>query len=147
MIIRDLDALATFETAASLISSMAPVRYAVRHVLDQELQRSIALRETLARQARYRAGGTGKDPAPFDDKENLGKNAKLEAASIEAPAVKRDFFGRIVEVTPESRQLSEIDGNGNPKKEAQQKVWVTFHEGLNNAVRKPLSLQEFMRGL
>jgi len=27
------------------------------------------------------------------------------------------------------------------------KVWVTFHEGYSNAVRKPITIEELMRGL
>lgn len=65
--------------------------------------------------------------------------------------VKKDFFGRVVVEKP-------LDGNGRggPKRgskaakhaaEERSKVWVTFHEGLNNAVRKPLALEEFLRGL
>jgi chromosome transmission fidelity protein 18 len=119
---------------------MAPVRYAVRHVLDQELQRSIALRDTQSRQARYRAGGAGNDTAPLVDKDKEMK-AKLEEMS-QTPAVKKDFFGRIVQA-PEPDPFAEA----RPKKVVQHKVWVTYHEGLNNAVRKPLSLQEFMRGI
>ena len=67
-----------------------------------------------------------------------------------AVAVKRDFFGRIVEVKP----LGELDANAvaetrerATKDVAGGKVWVTYHEGLNNAVRKPLSLQEFLGNL
>ncbi|KAI9167211.1 Chromosome transmission fidelity protein 18 [Paramyrothecium foliicola] len=147
----DLDALATFETAASLVSSMAPVRYAVRHVLDQELQRTIAIRENEARQARFRAGGAVDDAtsraAPLDNKEKL-KRIQEELAAKEA-AVKRDFFGRIIQA-PAPKPLEQQDGNSTERRatnEVQHKVWVTFHEGLNNAVRKPLSLQDFMRGL
>jgi chromosome transmission fidelity protein 18 len=50
------------------------------------------------------------------------------------------------------RPLAEVDGNSGQRKRAkadaaERKVWVTFHEGLNNAVRKPMSLDEFLRGL
>jgi chromosome transmission fidelity protein 18 len=138
-------------------------------VLDQELQRTIALRDAEARRARF-ASGAGKDaasssatagppaslPTPFDNKENLRKMLLEEAKA--APAIKKDFFGRVVEVRP----LAEVDGNSaerrrrgsgpngddaEPGPAAETKVWVTFHEGLNNAVRKPLSLQDFLKGM
>lgn len=146
----DLDALATYETASSLLlPSSAPTRYAVRQVLDQELQRTIAQREALARQARFHAGATSSTidavlpviPSRIN-KENLGGGKP-------AVAIKRDFFGRVVEVKP----LAELDVNAvagerkGGKKEEVNKVWVTYHEGLNNAVRKPISLQEFLGGL
>ncbi|KFH44560.1 Chromosome transmission fidelity protein-like protein [Hapsidospora chrysogenum ATCC 11550] len=142
----DLDALSTFETASSLLSSQAPTRYAVRQVLDQELQRTLAQRESQARQARFRAGGGGPAPSaplPSDDKENLRKGIIEDAKT--ATMVKRDFFGRVIEARP----LAELDGNSAERraKREERKVWVTYHEGLNNAVRKPMSLQEFLRGL
>ncbi|PNY23991.1 Chromosome transmission fidelity protein 18 [Tolypocladium capitatum] len=137
----DLDALSTFETGASLLASQAPTRYAVRQVLDQELQRTIALRETAARQARFRAGNPSHRPAPALPPTPLVSKEDAEAGAV----IKRDFFGRVVEARP----LSELDRNKEEKRarREERKVWVTFHEGLNNAVRKPISLQEFMRAL
>ncbi|KAJ6444270.1 thermotolerance protein [Purpureocillium lavendulum] len=163
----DLEALSTFETGAALLSSQAPTRYAVRQVLDQELRRTIALRETTARQARFRAGGSddGGGAGPMlpaahplslaaaaasrhsgSNKENLPDGVKAPALpALPAAIVKRDFFGRVVHVQP----LAEVDGNSGDKRARgeERKVWVTFHEGLNNAVRKPISLQEFMHAL
>lgn len=142
----DIEALACFETAANLLSSQAPTRYAVRQVLDQELRRAKVARENLARQARFQAGqgSSTQVAAPRllsltqidDDKENAAREEKL---------IKRDFFGRIIEARP----LAEVDRNiqeRNALKE-ERKVWVTFHEGLNNAVRKPITLSEFLRAL
>lgn len=59
--------------------------------------------------------------------------------------MKRDFFGRVIEARP----LSELDSNSAERraKREEHKVWVTYHEGLNNAVRKPMSLEEFLKGL
>ncbi|KZL81712.1 chromosome transmission fidelity protein 18 [Colletotrichum incanum] len=143
----DLDAFAVYETAGNLVlSSQAPTRYAVRQVLDQELQKTITLREAAARQARFKAGGSmGLEEVPVhDNKENVLK----EQARILEASVKRDFFGRIVPTRP----LGEVDGNAKRKKEqghekSDNKVWVTYHEGMNNAVRKPITLQEFLKGM
>lgn len=142
--------LSTFETAgAHVLATQIPVRYAVRQVLDQELLKTIAMREAAARKARFSAGGAGDHDEPprntfDDDKENAGQKKKLPI--IPTTLVKRDFFGRVIveKVLP----LDETSGNGAQRKGAEQrKVWVTYHEGLNNAVRKPLSLEEFLRGL
>ncbi|KAI0843076.1 hypothetical protein F5Y06DRAFT_256847 [Hypoxylon sp. FL0890] len=151
----DLDVLATFETSAAVIhGTLAPTRYAVRQVLDQELQKAKLERERSARQARFRAGNphaAAPDPTIFDDnKEN--KASKMPRLPV--LGVKKDFFGRIIENT-DARALRETDGNGRPKSKAgdessgkaETKVWVTFHEGLNNAVRKPLTLDELLKGL
>ncbi|XP_044722029.1 ATPase family associated with various cellular activities (AAA) domain-containing protein [Hirsutella rhossiliensis] len=138
----DLDALSAFETgAALLLPGKAPTRYAVRQVLDQELQRTVALREATARQARFRAGNPSR-PAMAAPPLPLGKKAKTGDAGGAVP-VKRDFFGRVVEVRP----VVEAEAEAGAAKKELRKVWVTFHEGLNNAVRKPISVEEFMRGL
>jgi chromosome transmission fidelity protein 18 len=150
---RDLDALSTYETAgAHVLATQAPTRYAVRQVLDQELQKAIALRENDARQARFRAGNASglHEDYVFDDKENArkGSGQKKTGAAVAAPVgIKRDFFGRVIAEKP----LQETHANGGHRKkpivDAGGKVWVTYHEGLNNAVRKPISLEEFLRGL
>ncbi|KAM3515224.1 hypothetical protein MY11210_001117 [Beauveria gryllotalpidicola] len=147
----DIDALSNFETGATLLSAQAPTRYAVRQVLDQELRRTVALRESHARQARFQAGaGTPSSTAAAaaakaaeemaarlhphdDDKENDGGEKHL---------VKRDFFGRVIEVRP----LTELETQAQMAQK-RRKVWVTYHEGLNNAVRKPISLAEFLKPL
>ena len=143
-----MDALSVFETGASLLlSSQAPTRFAVRQVLDQELHRTIAARENLARQARFKAGNpTSLQQLVFDNKENAAKTTTQDVVRGDS-SVKRYFFGIIINVQP----LTEVDGNSSEKRarqdEKERKVWVTYHEGLNNAVRKPISLKEFMRGL
>jgi chromosome transmission fidelity protein 18 len=153
--IRDLDVLATYETAGALALGMqAPTRYAVRQVLDQELQKTMALREAAARQARFKSGnaaGVNVDYI-FDDKENVTmktgtKNKEFFATGTGGSDVKKDFFGRVIVEKP--RPLGEGDGNAGERATAKPaiNVWVTFHEGQNNAVRKPISLQEFLRGL
>ena len=149
--------LSTFETAgAHVLAAQIPVRYAVRQVLDQELQKTIAQRETAARQARFRAGMGAAELEdqhhaallPHDDKENATGAGGQKALPIMPTIVKKDFFGRVVMEKP----LAEIDGNSGGQKKGQAAdkgenlVWVTYHEGLNNAVRKPITLEEFLRG-
>ncbi|KAI1176973.1 hypothetical protein F4777DRAFT_544124 [Nemania sp. FL0916] len=149
----DLDLLATYETSAAVLhGTQAPTRYAVRQVLDQELQKATLLRENAARQARYKAGNpTASDDYVFDDKENI---KAPEKGTVPAVAVKKDFFGRIIQSA--ARPLSESDGNSlngrkagtsKPLGRAESKIWVTYHEGMNNAVRKPITLDELLRGL
>lgn len=133
-----------------LHGTQAPTRYAVRQVLDQELQKANSLRENAARQARYKAGNPqASEDYVFDDKEN----AKVVKNAVPAIPVKRDFFGRVIQTAP--RPLSESDGNSADKRragresldKAEAKIWVTYHEGMNNAVRKPITLDELLRGL
>ena len=59
---------------------------------------------------------------------------------------RRDFFGRIVnDVQPLS-----VSNDGSLEKYLKvgcdNNVWVSFHEGFSNAVRKPITLEELMRG-
>lgn len=108
------------------------------------------LRENVLRQARFKAGNPfGHDEATaHEDKENKLPSTDMEKLLV--PSVKRDFFGRVIEASP----LQELDANSGARRRRkstgeskERRVWVTFHEGLNNAVRKPISLQEFLRGL
>lgn len=146
---RDLDALAVYETATSVLSVQAPTRYAVRQVLDQELQASIARRENEARQARFQGGNPlGNDvPSTRVDKEAI-EQKRLKVLAL-ADRVRKDFFGRVIE--EKQQQEGEGEGNGRGAGRAAQdqpmRVWVSYNEGLNNAVRKPISLQELMRGM
>lgn len=85
---------------------------------------------------------------------------------VDQKEVKRDFFGRVIvewkkDVSALGKKTGDAaaaagGGSGNESKrkgrgdvagdEKDIKVWVTYHEGINNAVRKPISLEEFMRG-
>ena len=144
---RPLDVLVTFETASASPSAPPPVRYAVRQVLDQEYQKNIIVRENAARQARFNAGNSHLDA------ESLLPNRKetetKQFINEQTVDTKRDFFGRVLS---DGMPLKEIDGNadGNRREEKSQKtekVWVSYHEGFSNAVRKPITIQEFLRGL
>ncbi|KAK7956342.1 uncharacterized protein PG986_005564 [Apiospora aurea] len=148
----DLDVLATYETSAAMVhGTQAPTRYAVRQVLDQEMDKLRRLRENAARQTRFRTGNPlDEREAVLDTKEKSGKPKGIELPII---PVKKDFFGRVV-AKPDVQPLPEGDGNANGKKAksndepaGENKVWVTFHEGLNNAVRKPITLDDLFRGL
>lgn len=145
---RPLDNLAVFETAFQS-GPTAPARYAIRQALDQEYQKYLLRQTAEARQARYQAGGGIESEAKsgLDDKENTDPQA--EEKQSKPKAGKRDFFGRIIH---EAQPVS-VEGHGAKQREAKTeetnkdgKVWVSFHEGFSNAVRKPITLQELMRG-
>ncbi|KAB8301370.1 hypothetical protein EYC80_003246 [Monilinia laxa] len=148
-----LDTLVTFLTSPSRADATS-IRYAVRQVLDQEYQKNIIVRENAARQARFKAGNPdgGDEEYAFDKaKFGQGKNQKKALAVESSNEVKRDFFGRVLENRVASRRdgnagAGENRGSGEKGKE-EKKVWVTFHEGFSNAVRKPITIAELMRGL
>ena len=63
------------------------------------------------------------------------------------PVGKRDFFGRIVnDVRPTSagKEKTANDSKSDTKACQERRVWVSYHEGFSNAVRKPISLKEFL---
>ena len=119
-------------------------------MLDQEYQKNITVRENAARQARYKAGNP-EDDAEFSiakKKEDKGHHAEERVLGP-----KKDFFGRVVR---EALPLQEIDSNAESEGKSRKgkkdgkddnKVWVSFHEGFSNAVRKPITIEELLRGL
>ena len=133
----------------------APVRYAVRQVLDQECKKAMALQRSQASRARGGMGdGVNIGTKNHDeDKENEG-GKKLVVAPL-AAGTKRDFFGRVIANSEErpgsilgvaqghTRKLSrkdvltKVSGNDG-------RTWVSFNEGFSNAVRKPITLRELM---
>jgi chromosome transmission fidelity protein 18 len=78
-----------------------------------------------------------------DDKENADATAKKK--HISTVGGKRDFFGRLVnEARPGSAGKGMESAASKVVKKAGGRVWVSFHEGYSNAVRKPISLKEFL---
>lgn len=82
-----------------------------------------------------------------DTKKTADEQKKNDSTKDTTRTVKRDFFGRVIrEPTPpptdseESRQNNELHKAG-------RKVWVTYHDGFSNAVRKPVSMAELLAGL
>ncbi|KAJ5134275.1 Chromosome transmission fidelity protein 18 [Penicillium atrosanguineum] len=132
-----IDSLVAFSKLSTSGSSSAnvPVRYAVRSVLDQEFRKEGTRKQFDARDA-------------VTAKAFLGKSPKSDAArAIKDGLAKRDFFGRVIEEPV--REAGDTDGP-NPSDEtskAGRKVWVTYHEGFSNAVRKPISMGELLTGL
>lgn len=113
------------------------------------MQKASILRENAARQSRFRAGNPDdQEDFTFDDK----GISKLQNIVLPAILVKKDFFGRVIKSDP--KPLQETDGNSarKPRRDetlgkGENNVWVTFNEGMSNAVRKPLTLDELLRGL
>ncbi|KAI9842848.1 MAG: hypothetical protein M1837_006869 [Sclerophora amabilis] len=162
-----LDTLSTFATALSTTSTSAPslpTRYAVRQVLDQEYQRDVLRREAEARQARFNFGGTVEN-TPSDATTTTLKGQKnlplhpnddITTHSTKT-STKRDFFGCIIVNDSRPSHSSSADSDGASKRQKRNadggdldesnKVWVSYHEGFSNAVRKPITMAELLGGL
>lgn len=148
-----IDLLVDFQTASTSTPSGAapPVRYAVRQVLDQEFQKNILVRGNAARQAHYRLRNPDGDDSTYSLTVNKENKADKQDVDLEImPINKKDFFGRVLK---DHEPLRELDGNvgekknGTAKGKDDYKVWVSFHEGFSNAVRKPITVEELLRGL
>ncbi|KAL9584952.1 MAG: hypothetical protein Q9212_001805 [Teloschistes hypoglaucus] len=144
-----VDGLTWFETAACGAPTRSTTRYAVRQALDQEHQRSLLGQKASVAQAKL---GGSIDPKAYPWRTDGQSNqSRKEGGQVAAP--KRDFFGRIVnERAADSEGLEAShrhDGANDQASGAKSrgKVFVSFHEGYSNAVRKPVSLDDLMRGL
>lgn len=138
-----LDVLGAFETMGTAGKGGEAVRYAVRQVLEVEWKK-----EEVRKGQELRKKRMGEV-----DGETNGKE-KEKDVSVRNKGMKRDFFGRVIE--------EDIAGDGRVGVKAGQRqkkqdvsagagnegrVWVSFHEGFSNAVRKPITFEELMCGL
>jgi chromosome transmission fidelity protein 18 len=99
------------------------------------------LQSSKARQNRSSALAGDVEEEDEVKKENLDPQSKAAAKSIE---VKRDFFGRVIEDDRPSSPGKDTKKQSNEKVQEQDRVWVSFHEGFSNAVRKPITLRELL---
>jgi chromosome transmission fidelity protein 18 len=166
---RPIDDLSTFTTATAnplsaagtgvgttgtAIPIVSGTRFATRQVLAQEHAKLLSDRSLAARQARFDAGSTSasasavaRASAPASSR--LASSTSLPAAvTTEGAKIKRDFFGRPIILSSAGvygkdgeRPGSRGTAQGKGKKAS---IWVTFHEGFSNAVRKPVSLGDIM---
>ncbi|KAJ4377164.1 Chromosome transmission fidelity protein 18 [Didymella sp. IMI 355093] len=132
-----LDTLASFETLAGKKDDK--VRYAVRSVLEMEWKKESA---RIDMENRKRRGGQEHEEAVVQEETEEDVAKKLDEANKKA--VKRDFFGRVIKEKP----LIEGEVRKKTKQEGDEdRIWVSFHEGFSNAVRKPITIDELFRGL
>lgn len=128
-----LDTLCTYETGGKGFGdSGGRTRYAVRQVIEQEWKKEEARLNDESRLARF--GVVTSDTAP-------AKRGGIDELEAPRKRIARDFFGRPIAVP--------AGGAVVPQKEKKSglTVWVTYHEGFSNAVRKPITLKELMQGL
>lgn len=146
-----LGVFATTTTTGGSSGAGGRQRFAVRQALDESFRREVKKRAEEARMARYKAGASWRagDGEEFDaGPRSAAAGSGKAAAAAEKGAVKRDFFGRPVAgpatagEAPGHGRKPGRDGEG-----AEGRVWVTYHEGYSNAVRKPITLAELVRGM
>lgn len=145
-----MDDLAIFATASQPEQTTPPARFAIRQALDQEYQKYLVRQNAAARQARYLAGGLPGAQEHVDPLVHEGSETGNAPRTIVTTS-KRDFFGRAISQTGTAVEDTSIIGEVSSLSQSAQnadkrKVWISFHEGFSNAVRKPITLDEMMRG-
>ncbi|KAL5384904.1 hypothetical protein DPSP01_005010 [Paraphaeosphaeria sporulosa] len=133
-----LDSLAAFETLAG--KKDEKVRYAVRSVLETEWKKESVRMDAEA--AKRRGGHLDTDDTVDAAKEEVDA---VKASEENQRALKRDFFGRIIKDVPMGQGVRRE--KTLVKNHDEGRIWVSFHEGFSNAVRKPITIDELMRGL
>ncbi|EXJ81828.1 hypothetical protein A1O1_07893 [Capronia coronata CBS 617.96] len=124
-----------------------PIRYSVRQVLDQELKKERLLQNSLIRHARSGMLDVRKGVDDDGNKENEGPFEKKKQALSKYAGLKRDFFGRIInDARPTSAGKGSAVQMGKEPTDHEGRVWVSFHEGFSNAVRRPITLKELIEG-
>ncbi|TGZ77230.1 P-loop containing nucleoside triphosphate hydrolase protein [Ascodesmis nigricans] len=137
-----VDSLSMYPCWKGESAARQPVRYAVRQVLEQEWQKSKILRDQAAREARM---GALSQLAP---EQAVTTTPTVQAAKPSRSDKKRDFFGRIIEEAgSDQAQTSAQKRRRVGSDKTTQSVWISFHEGYSNAVRKPIRLSEILEGL
>lgn len=143
---RPLDEFMDFPTAGNTSTfSAAPIRYAVRQVLDQEYKKTVQKQAYDVRQARFKEGNQhGEDSVfTFKNRSTVDSLIKNVDGDEEVMKVKKDFFGRVI-VEKSTQELPTQKRKEREDKKDTNKVWVTYHEGFSNAVRKPVTVADIM---
>lgn len=145
---RPIDTLLNFDTASKNGSTTVSSKYALYQALDQEHRKYLLRQISENRQARYDAGNPSTcDTADYASCSNLDIGEKI----LKPKSAKRDFFGRLIK-TRLAHSNADVDFNCTkpsvdikPGSTDEGKVWVSFHEGFSNAVRKPITLEDLMK--
>lgn len=144
-----LDDLGSFATggAGFGVAGGKSTRFAVRQVLEQEFRKEEQRRAELARLERMPAGSMA-TAAP--QLKRIGTSmGDDDAATIKKTKVVKDFFGRVVVVEKPTNETRAEEEKRERREagEPEGRVWITYHEGFSNAVKKPLTLAELMKEL
>lgn len=160
-----LDEMGIYETRVStsddVVTTATKVRYAVRQVLEQEYKREVKAREQDARVRRGKGQGTALGFEDVDDAvletsticRSKEGNVTMNSIEQHQKRPKRDFFGRLLApLTAEQVAKADIDRSNNKwnadsRNDDKDRVYIVYHEGYSNAVKKPITLKELMDGL
>lgn len=141
-----LDTLCTFETGGKGFGDAgAKTRYAVRQVITQEWRKEEARINEENRMARFGlTNASYVDPAAG---QLLKRKATKGDVDLEGKRIVRDFFGRAVVVGVETDAQKNNKKRQGTSRKRSLGAFVKFQDGYSNAVRKPITLAEFMKDL
>ena len=119
------------------------MRYAVRQALDNEYRNEVtrkkpSLTNTPTSASSYKSGKNRTTGTTDTEEGNKGE---------EDMGGKRDFFGRIISDSSSHGRMADEEKGKNEVLRNERRIYVTFHEGYSNAVRKPISMGELLAGL
>jgi chromosome transmission fidelity protein 18 len=116
-------------------------RYAVRQLVSQEMEREKIRR----RKGGFRLYLTSAN-VDLTEVESRGMKRGIEQVEKQknpvVERVKKDFFGRPIAEKPDDGKRRRTDLSIGLK--VQPDVWVRYHEGYSNAVRKPVVFAELL---
>ncbi|KAL7752360.1 Chromosome transmission fidelity protein 18 [Sorochytrium milnesiophthora] len=118
--------LCVLDGAADAAKAVLPASYAVRQYLAQQLEQ---LHVRHAAEA-FTASVTPKPAAVA-----ATKRSRVDKVTV-------DFFGRVLEVSPQS-SVDELSDT-HVARQKQPRIAFRFNEGYSNAVRRNISVQEFL---
>jgi chromosome transmission fidelity protein 18 len=133
-----IENLITFATETKTVRG----RYAVRQLVNQQMERE---------KIRRRKGGTTQQIAKLDLADVIedprgykrGHNEIAADKKVVVERVRKDFFGRTIAEEREDGKRRRTE-SGNEYSKIQPNVWVRFHEGYSNAVRRPAAFTELL---
>ncbi|KAJ1891836.1 Chromosome transmission fidelity protein 18 [Kickxella alabastrina] len=151
------------------LQPIMPMRYPVRQLVSQELERMRRNRAAGSEAALGGSGGDGgqkqmleaKDSAKREYLDKLFSNpmaglagrAAANTATAAAPLLVKDFFGRPIkkpqklpkpQKTDKEAEHSEAAAVPETKDDNTSRTWFRFFEGFSNAVRKPTQMKELL---
>lgn len=153
----------TTDQPTSAAAVAPPARYAIRQALDQEFRKYSLLQSAEMRQARYTKGAGSGFPTGSPSSSVVVDELPAEKTVITSATTflkpRRDFFGRIITIQQQQQQADGVIRKSDGETEIKggmiikgkcgvnNQVWVSFNEGFSNAVRKPITIEELMRGV
>jgi chromosome transmission fidelity protein 18 len=122
------------------------IDHSVRQILDQEYRKESVKKQSESSQFKFTKPESQSSEKTVNTEGS--ENIAGKKYTRDNPGIKRDFFGRIInDATPGPAKKFGESQRKSVSRNSERSVWVTFHEGFSNAVRKPISMNELLADL